>query len=170
MRRGRRRYVDAAGYVSEALRLDVAARAVRAAGLDCAASAVGSAMSGLFVAVRSEEPDRWVFAVVEVAVAGIRAAAELPDPFRAGFPQAYLLVQRQAWEVVRSENLAHRRRWASVHEGLGVIAEEVVEFGELAVCGDIVNARCTAIRLVANAIRFLAELAPTAIPHHRQPA
>ncbi|WP_131806383.1 hypothetical protein [Mycobacteroides abscessus] len=167
MRRGRRRYADAASYISEALRLDVAARAMRAGGLDCAAAAVGSAMARLFSALRSEDRDQCVFAVVEVAVAAIRAAAELPDAFRMSFPDAYLLVQRQAWDELLADHLVHRRRLASLHEGLGVIAEEVVEFGDMAVTGDTADARRAAIRLVAKAIRFLAELAPSSIPHRQ---
>lgn len=165
--RRQRRCVDAFGCVAEALRLDVRVRPARAVGLDCAAAEVGLAMVLLFEAVRSDDPARCVYGATELAVVALRVVAELPDVFRVSFAEGYLLAQRRVWDELRSSCATYPRRWVSLHEGLGVVAEEAVEFGEAAGAGDVVHARAEAIQVAAMATRFLADLASASVPHQK---
>lgn len=160
-----RRYVVAAQLVSEALELDRAAQPVMIASLGDGVHEVGVAAAQLVKAVRSDNEVSCAIAATELTVAALRAAAELPDQFRISFNRAYLCAQEQVWAELTAANEAHPRQWVSLHEGLGVVLEEVVELGESVDTGDLGHVRLEAIQVAAMGIRFLADLTPIGAGH-----
>jgi len=155
-----RRYLAAAQLVSGALELDRVAQPIMTASLSEAGHEVGAATEQLLKAVRTDNPTQCAIAAAELTVAALRLSAELPDPFRISFDRAYLCVQEQAWAELTAANEAHPRPWVSLHEGLGVVLEEVVELGEAIDSGDTGQVRLEAIQVAAMGIRFLADLTP----------
>lgn len=153
-----RRFELAADVVAAALDADLRHQPVRISSLEHGARAVGTASAGLLDAVRSDDIGRCAKAAIGLAVAAVRVAAELPDAYRVDMDQAYRCARENAWaELMRATQL-HRRPWVSVHEGFGVVFEEVVEFGEDAACGWVEHARVEVIQVAAMGIRFLADL------------
>lgn len=153
-----RRFELAADLVAAALEVDLQDQPAKISSLEHGARVVGTASAGLLNAVRSNDIGRCAEAAVGLSVAGLRVAAELPDPYRVNMDQSYRCARENTWaELMRATQL-HKRQWASVHEGFGVVFEEVVEFGEDAARGWVEHARVEVIQVAAMGVRFLADL------------
>ncbi|OHU47183.1 hypothetical protein BKG82_26360 [Mycobacteroides chelonae] len=153
-----RRYELAADYVAGALDVHLHDHPARIASLDDAAQRVGACAAGVFTAVRSNDIEKCAQAFTALAVATLRVSAELPDPYQLSQDRAYGCARQNAWGELLSANEKYPRTWASVHEGLGVVMEKVVEFVEAAVAGAVEDTRAEGAQVVAMCVRFLADL------------
>lgn len=164
-----RRYELAADYVAGALDVHLRNHPAGIASLDDAARRVGEAAAVVFTALRSNDIEQCVQAFTALAVTTLQVSAELPDPYRLSQVRAYGCARQNAWGELLAANEKYPRAWVSVHEGLGVVIEEVVEFEEAALAGAVDDVRVEGAQVVAMCVRFLAELtavgvSPGAVP------
>lgn len=159
-----RRYELAADHVAGVLDSDLHDHPARIASLDDAARKVGEVAVAVFRAVRSNDIELCVRAFTALAVTTLRVSAELPDPYQLSQVHAYQCARQNAWGELLAANEMYPRTWVSVHEGLGVVMEEVVEFCEAAVAGAVEDTRVEGAQVVAMCMRFLGDLTALGAP------
>ncbi|OAT69394.1 hypothetical protein AWB85_21775 [Mycobacteroides immunogenum] len=155
-----RRYRLACEHIALAVEHDRRWNPALTASLQDGARNVTQAVDELRRAAQDECATRAAHAVVEIAVAAIRLAAELPDPLRLSLDQSYAVVRQNAWADLQGDLEEHRRSWASLHEGLGVIDEHEFTLADAATGGDLNRVHLAAIWVAAMCIRYLGELTP----------
>ncbi|SIC63000.1 Uncharacterised protein [Mycobacteroides abscessus subsp. abscessus] len=153
-----RQYEQAAAQILEALAHDRLWNPSAMISLEDGARQLYLAAESVLAGVHHADGAACRHAVMETAVAGMRLAAERPDPLRTDIEQAYRVAAANAWADLVGEQESHPLTWSSAETA----AQDLITRARCAVCAaehaDSLGVEAAASLTAAACIRYLAEV------------
>lgn len=153
-----RRYEQAADQIGEALEHDRRWNPAAIASLEDAARQLYLAAESVLACIHRGDGAGGRHAAVETAVAGIRLAAERPDPLRTDIEQAYRIAAANAWADLLGEQESHSLAWPSADAAAQDLITRASAAMFAAQHADSAGIEAAASMTAAGCIRYLAEV------------
>lgn len=153
-----RRYGHAADQIAEALDHDRRWNPAAMESVEDGARQLYLAASSVHECVQCGDALGSRHAVIETAVAGMRLAAERPDPLRTDTDQAYRIAAANAWADLLGEQEHHPQAWTSPDAGAQELAIRAQGALSAAEQSDTAGVEAAASLTAAACIRYLAEV------------